>query len=84
MVRELVVSGHVDVVCKCFEGLNRMGHDEALAHVALAIAKTGRPDIIAAVSHRPGSSSCLIWQLPAARPPGQHACLTQLSSLTHS
>lgn len=51
MVTELINSGQVDVVCACFQGLHQMGHDRALAHVSLTIAKMGRPDIIAAVSH---------------------------------
>ena len=52
MVTELVNLGQEDVICKCFRGLDQMGHLQALSQVALAIAKMGRPDVIAVVSHR--------------------------------
>ncbi len=50
MVTEFVNSGQIEVVCKCFKGLDQMGHNEALTQVSLAIAKMGRPDIIAKVT----------------------------------
>ena len=58
IVTDLINAGQVDVVCKCFQELDQMGHDGALAQVSLAIAKMGRPDIIATVT-----SSSLIWHL---------------------
>ena len=76
MVTELVNSGQVHVVCKCFQGLHQMGHDRALARVSLTIAKMGRPDIIAAVSHYAYFGNRFIMPVLAktANNDSRHAC----------
>ncbi len=49
MVTELVNAGQIEVVVKCIESLDEVGHEAAFAQVSLAIAKLARPDVMAKV-----------------------------------